>query len=68
MCTGNIINAYSKMVHIHKEGNEPCFIYTIQFDCIISPLNENNVKTEGIQITIYRLMSSISLDKYCCFL
>ena len=30
-------------------------------------LNENTVRTEGIQITLYFIMSSISLVRHCCF-
>ena len=30
-------------------------------------LNENTVRTKGIQITLYFIMSSISLVKWCCF-
>ena len=54
---------------IHKEGNKPCFIYKIKYDCttITTVLNENTVRTEGIQITLYFIMNSISLLNYCCF-
>ena len=31
-------------------------------------LNENTVRTEGVQITLYFITSSISLVKYCCFM
>jgi len=30
-------------------------------------LNENTVRTEGIQVSLYFIMSSISLVKYCYF-
>ena len=33
---------------------------------LLLPLNENTVRTEGIQITLYFIMSSISLVKKCC--
>jgi len=57
---------------IHKEGNEPRFIYTIKYDCttftlrvnVLNENTENTVRTKGIQITLYFIMSSISLVKY----
>ena len=57
---------------IHTQGNELCFIYTIKYDCTtftsrVTVLNENTVRTEGIQITLYFKMSSISLVRQCCF-
>ena len=60
------------MSPIHKEGNKPCFIYTIKYDCTtltshVNVVNENTVRTEGIQITLYLIMSFISLVKYRCF-
>jgi len=67
---------YSKTVPwlspIHKEGNELCFIHTIKYEGTtftsrVHVLNENTVKTEGIQITLYFIMSSLSLVKYCFF-
>jgi len=30
-------------------------------------LNENTARTEGIQITLYFIMSSIFLVRHCCF-
>jgi len=30
-------------------------------------LNENTVRAEGIQLTLYLIMSSISLVRHCCF-
>ena len=30
-------------------------------------LNENTVRTEGLQITLYFIMSSITLVRHCCF-
>ena len=30
-------------------------------------LVENTVRTKGIQITLYFIMSSISLVRHCCF-
>ena len=30
-------------------------------------LNENTVRTEGIQTTLYFIMSFISLVRHCCF-
>jgi len=58
---------------IHKEENEPCFIYLLKYDCTtvtsgVNALNENTVRTEGIQITLDFIMSSIYLVKYCCFM
>ena len=53
---------------IHKEGNKPCFIYMIKYGCY-SYLprkfyeRKYTLKTEGIQITLYFIMSSISLVK-----
>ena len=57
---------------IHKEGNKPCFIYMIKygwttFTVSVNVLNENTVRTVGIQITLYFIMSSISLVQYCCY-
>ena len=42
---------------IHQEGNEPCFIHTIQYYCTtftsrVNVLNENTVRTECIQMTL----------------
>jgi len=37
------------------------------FTSRVNILNENTVKTEGIQITLYFMMSSISLVRHCCF-
>ena len=53
---------------IHKEGNTPCFIYTITYDCTtltsrVNVLYITTVRTDGIQITLYFIMSSISLIK-----
>ena len=58
---------------IHKEGNDPCFIYLLIYDCTtftsrVNVLNEHTVRTKGIQITLYFIMSSISLVRYCCFI
>ena len=52
---------------IHKEGNERCFMYTIQYDCTtftsrVNILNENTLP--DIQITLYFIMSSIF---YCLY-
>jgi len=33
----------------------------------VNVLNENTVRTEGIQLTLYVIMSSISLVRHCCF-
>jgi len=57
---------------IQKEGNKPCFIYTIKYDCTtftsrVNVLNKNTVRTEGIQITLYFTMSSISLVNIVVF-
>ena len=57
---------------IHKEGSKLCFIYLLIYDCntLTSPvnvLNKNSVRSEGIQITLYFIMSSISLVRHCCF-
>ena len=53
------------MTPIHKEGNKS-FNYLVKYDCTtffscVNVLNENTVRTEGIQITLYFIMSSISL-------
>jgi len=53
---------------IHKEGNELCFMYTITYDIItftslVNVVNKNTVRTEGIKINLYFIMSSISLVK-----
>ena len=58
---------------IHKEGNEPCFIYVLIYDCTtftscVNVLNKNTVMTEGIQITLYSIISSISLVRHCLVL
>ena len=37
------------------------------FTSRVNILNENTVKTEGIQIILYFMMSSISLVRHCCF-
>ena len=37
------------------------------FTSRVNILNENTVKTEGIQITLYFMVSSISLVRHCCF-
>ena len=60
------------MSSIHKERNQPCFIYTIKYDYTtftsrVNVHNENTAGTEGIQITLNFIMSSISLVKFCCF-
>ena len=60
------------MSPIHKNGNEPCFIYTIAYDCTtftsrVDVLDENTDITKGIQITLYLIMSSIRLVKHCFF-
>ena len=44
------------------------FSYTIKYDCTTftshaNVFNENTVRTEGIKITLYFIMSSISLVK-----
>ena len=60
------------MFPIHKEGNEPRFIYTIKYDCttftlrvnVLNENTENTVRTKGIQITLYFIMNFISLVKY----
>jgi len=39
---------------------------TLLFSTRENILNEN-VRTEGIQITLYFLMSYISLVRHCCF-
>ena len=49
-----------------------CFIYLLIYECTtftssVNVLNENTVRTEGIQITLYFIMSSISLVWHCCF-
>jgi len=49
-----------------------CFIYTIKYDCTsftscVNVLNEDTITTEGIQITLYFIMSSTSPVKNCCF-
>ena len=33
----------------------------------LAVLNENTVRTKGIQITVYVIMSFIARVKYCCF-
>jgi len=43
---------------MHKEGNELCIIYLLIYDCTTftsreNVLNEDTVRTEGIQITIF---------------
>ena len=47
-------------------------MYLLKNDCTtftsrVNVLNENTVRTEGIQTTLYVIMSSISLGKYCFF-
>ena len=41
--------------------------YCTTFTSRENALNENTVRTEGIQITLYFIMSSISLVRHCCF-
>jgi len=58
---------------MYKEGNKLCFIYTITYDCTtftscVNVLNENTFRTEGIQITLYFIISSIYLVKYLGFM
>ena len=66
---------YSKTVpwlpHLHKEGNELCFICLLIYECTtftsrVNVLNEKTVRTEGIQITLYFIMSFVSLVRQCC--
>jgi len=67
-------NMYSKtapwLPPIHKEGNKLYFIYLLIYDCTtftsrVNVLNENTIRTEGIQITLNFIMSSISLVSFC---
>jgi len=56
---------------IHKEGNEHCFVYLLIHDCTtftsrVNVLYENTVRTDGIQITLYFIMRSLSLVEHCC--
>ena len=46
---------YSLLIH-------DCTTYTSHENV----LNENTVRTEGIQITLYFIMSAISLVRHCC--
>ena len=53
---------------IHEEENERCFNYLLIYDCptftlCVNVLNDNNVRTEGIQITLIYNVFYIS----CCF-
>ena len=55
---------------IHKEGNKPCFINTINYGCTIFTscvnfINENTLSEP--KVTLYFIVSYISLVKYCCF-
>jgi len=57
---------------IHKEGNELCINYLLIYDCTtftsrVNVLNDNTVRTEGIQINLYFIMSYIYLVKHCLF-
>ena len=57
------------MSPIHKKGNELCFIDLLIYDCTtltkrVNVLNETTVRSEGMQITLYCVMSSISLVYY----
>jgi len=54
---------------LHKEGNEPYFINLLIYDCTtltkrVNVLNEITVRSEDMQITLYFVMSSISLVYY----
>ena len=60
------------MSPIHKAGNELCFIYLLIYYCTtlisrVNVLNENTVRSEGIQITLYFIISSISIVRHCCY-
>ena len=71
MADDAIFKTVSWLSPIHKEGSEPCFIYTIKYRCAtfyscVNVLKGNTVRTEGIQLTLYFIVSSISLCKYCC--
>jgi len=59
------------IVSFTQKGNEPCFIYTMKYGCTSVTFRVNfikyTVRTEGIQITLYFIMSSISLVRHCCF-
>ena len=49
---------------IHTEGNELCFIYLLIYYCTtltsrVNVLNQNTVRSEGIQITSYFIMGSM---------
>ena len=68
---------YSKTVPwlspIHKEGNKLCFNYLLIYDCTTftsreNVLNENTVRTEGTQISVYFIMSPVSIVRHCCFM
>jgi len=56
---------------IHKEGNEPCFILRLNMAVTFLSCKfyewKYTVRTKGIRITLYFILSSISLVKYHCF-
>ena len=77
LCNSNVEQniMYSKTVSwlspIHRKRNELCFIYLLIYFCTIltssaNILNEHTVRSEGIQLTLYFIMSAISLVWHCC--
>ena len=51
------------LIRILKRLNHDCTTFTSRENV----LNENTVGTEGIQIILYLIMSSIYLVRQCCF-
>ena len=51
------------IIVIYSPLNHDCTTFTSRKNV----LNENTVRTEGIQITLYLTLISISLVRHCCF-
>ena len=56
------------IVSYTQRRKQTVFYLFVTFTSRENVLNENTVRTEGIQITLYFIMSYISLVRHCCIL